>query len=68
MKKKITILNGNITRYLGANGNTVAQYTYDAFGNLISKTGPLADEFSFCFSTKYHDREIGMIGYKCPVL
>jgi len=27
--------NGNITRYLDANGNTVAQYTYDAVGNTI---------------------------------
>ena len=32
--------NGNITRYLDASGNTVAQYTYDAFGNTISQSGP----------------------------
>ena len=37
--------NGNITRYLDASGNTVAQYTYDAFGNCISNVGPPADFF-----------------------
>ena len=37
--------NGNVTRYLDANGNTFAQYAYDAFGNLISKSGPLAAPF-----------------------
>ena len=45
--------NGNITRYLDVNGDTVAQYTYDAFGNIISKFGPLADFFRHRFSTKY---------------
>ena len=29
--------NGNITRYLDSSGATVAQYTYDAFGNTISQ-------------------------------
>ncbi len=44
---------GNVTRYLDENGNTVAQYTYDAFGKLIAKSGPLADLFRHRFSTKY---------------
>jgi len=52
--------NGNVTRYLDANGNTVAQYTYDAFGNTISKSGPLADFFRHRFSTKYFDGETGL--------
>ena len=55
--------NGNITRYLDANGNTVAQYTYDAFGNTISKSGPSADFFSLLFSTKYYDSETGLYFY-----
>ena len=55
--------NGNITRYLDANGNTVAQYTYDAFGNTISKSGPLADSFRHRFSTKYFDAETGLYYY-----
>ena len=55
--------NGNITRYLDASGNTVGQYTYDAFGNLISKSGPLADFFRHRFSTKYYDCETGLYYY-----
>ncbi len=55
--------NGNITRYLDDSGNTVAQYTYDAFGNLISKTGPLADFFRHRFPTKYFDVETGLYYY-----
>ena len=55
--------NGNVTRYLDANGDTVAQYTYDAFGNTISKTGPLADFFRHRFSTKYFDVETGLYYY-----
>jgi RHS repeat-associated protein len=55
--------NGNVTRYLDANGDTMAQYTYDAFGNLIAKSGPLADFFRHRFSTKYHDSETGLYYY-----
>ena len=55
--------NGNITRYLDANGNTVAQYTYDAFGNTISQSGPLAGFFRHRFSTKYFDAETGLYYY-----
>ena len=55
--------NGNIARYLDASGNTVAQYTYDAFGNLIYKSGPLADFFRHRFSTKYYDSETGLYYY-----
>ena len=55
--------NGNITRYLDASGNTVAEYTYDAFGKLIGKSGPLADFFRHRFSTKYYDTETGLYYY-----
>ena len=54
---------GNITRYLDANGNTVAQYTYNAFGGKLSQSGILADTFHFRFSTKYCDRESGLYYY-----
>ncbi len=47
--------NGNVTSYLDANGNTVAAYTYDAFGRTLSATGPLANLFPHRFSTKYFD-------------
>ena len=39
-------------------------YAYDPYGDIIESAGPLADVFSFGFSTKYHDHEIGMIGYQ----
>ena len=64
--------NGNITRYLDGNGNTVAEYTYNAFGDTISSSGPLADLFRHRFSTKYFDVENELYYYGCrfyyPVL
>ena len=54
---------GNVTRYVDGNGNTVAQYTYDAFGKLIAKSGPLTDFFRHRFSTKYFDAETGLYYY-----
>jgi len=56
--------NGNIIFYISESGATAAQYTYDPYGNIIESSGSLADVFSFGFSTKYHDRETGMVGYK----
>lgn len=55
--------NGNITRYCAAQGNVVASYTYDAFGNTIAQSGPMVDNFSHCFSTKYLDAETGLYYY-----
>ncbi|MBR3085389.1 MAG: RHS repeat-associated core domain-containing protein [Kiritimatiellae bacterium] len=55
--------NGNITHYCDAQGNVVASYTYDAFGNTITQSGPMADTFSHRFSTKYFDAEIGLYYY-----
>ena len=52
--------NGNVTKCLDANGSVVASYTYDAFGNLLSQSGDLADTFAFRFSTKYYDAESGL--------
>ena len=55
--------NGNITRYLDANGNTVAQYTYNAFGATLSQSGAMCDVFRHRFSTKYYDAETGLYYY-----
>ena len=55
--------NGNIVRYLDANGNTVAQYTYDAFGRIAAQSGSLANSFRHRFSTKYFDPESGLYYY-----
>ena len=54
---------GNVTKYIDASGNIVASYTYGAFGQLLSKSGPLADVFRFRFSTKYYDAETGLYYY-----
>ena len=56
--------NGNIGLYVSEAGNIAAQYTYDPYGNVIEQGGDLADAFAFGFSTKYHDREIGMVAYQ----
>jgi len=56
--------NGNVTRYLNANGGTFARYSYDAFGRLIARAGRRASFFRHRFSTKYHDREVGLISYQ----
>ena len=56
--------NGNIVFYISEIGALAAQYTYDPYGNIIESSGPLADVFSFGFSTKYFDREIGMVSYQ----
>ena len=58
--------NGNITRYLDGNGNTVAEYTYNAFGDTIFSSSSLADMFRHRFSTKYYDTvtELYYYGYR----
>ena len=55
--------NGNITRYCDAQGNVVASYTYDAFGNTVAQSGAMADEFAFRFSTKYCNIETELYYY-----
>jgi RHS repeat-associated protein len=54
---------GNIIRYTDTMGNIVASYTYGAFGNLLSATGPLANIFRHHFSSKYYDAETGLYYY-----
>ena len=56
--------NGNIVLCVSETGGIAAQYTYDPYGNIIESSSPLADVFSFGFSTQYHDLETGMVGYK----
>ena len=55
--------NGNVTRYLNANGGTFARYSYDAFGKLIARAGRRASFFRHRFSTKYFDSETGLYYY-----
>ena len=55
--------NGNVTDLVGTNGQFLAQYQFDPYGNTISKTGALADVNPFRFSTKYTDSETGLLYY-----
>jgi RHS repeat-associated protein len=55
--------NGNVTRYLNANGSTMARYSYDAFGKLIARAGRRASFFRHRFSTKHFDAETGLCYY-----
>ena len=56
--------NGDIVLYVSETGSIAAQYTYAPYGNMIDSSGSLADVFAFGFSTKYHDRETGMVSYQ----
>jgi RHS repeat-associated protein len=55
--------NGNIAAYSDESGCLVAVYFYDAFGRIISQSGPMADVFHHRFSTKYFDAETGLYYY-----
>ena len=55
--------NGNVTDLVGTNGDFLAQYQYDPYGNTIAKSGALADVNPFRFSTKYLDAETGLYYY-----
>ena len=54
---------GNILRYTDTAGTVVAEYTYNAFGRLISSSGPMAEVFQIRFSSKYYDSDTGLYYY-----
>ena len=55
--------NGNVTEYVSESGAVVASYVYDAFGNALSATGPMAGAFSHRFSAKYLDPDTDLYYY-----
>ena len=55
--------NGNCVTYVDNSGNVQAHYTYDAFGNTVSSSGDMDDDFRFRFSSKYLDDETGLYFY-----
>ena len=55
--------NGNVTAYRNETRGYAAQYAYDAFGNMVLFTGPMADFFAHGFSTKYYDFEPDLYYY-----
>ena len=56
--------NGNVVCYVSESGAVAAQYVYDPYGNVIEQHGGYPDLFNFGFSTKYLDRETGMLSYQ----
>lgn len=55
---------GNVVCYVSESGVIAAQYVYDPYGNVIDQYGALADVFDARFSTRYTDRETGLVSYK----
>ena len=55
--------NGNVIGYWNEDGDIVAEYAYDAFGNTIYEDGDMADFFPHRFSTKYYDAEADLYYY-----
>ena len=55
---------GNVVCYVSESGAIAAQFVYDPYGNVIDQYGNMPDQFAFGFSTKYLDRETGLIGYQ----
>jgi RHS repeat-associated protein len=55
--------NGNVTALVDANGSFKARYLYDPFGNLLAKSGPLADVNTRRFSSKEYHAQSGLYYY-----
>jgi RHS repeat-associated protein len=55
--------NGNVTMLINSSQYIVAKYLYDAFGNIISKSGLLADANLYRFSSKETHSNSGLIYY-----
>jgi RHS repeat-associated protein len=55
--------NGNVTTLISANQSIAARYSYDPYGNLVSKSGPLADANLYRFSSKEMHLNSGLIYY-----
>ncbi len=54
---------GNVSKYVDESGAVVAAYAYDDFGNVVSRSGPMAGDLPVGFSTKYRDDETGLVYY-----
>src|SRR6185369_3143185 len=54
---------GNVTALLNGQQKFVARYVYDPFGNILSKSGPLADANVYRFSSQEHHQNSGLSLY-----
>ena len=60
----VTNLQGDVTAILSQNGYVMVEYTYDAWGNLLTTTGPLANSLGLYNPLRYrgyiYDYETGL--------
>jgi RHS repeat-associated protein len=54
---------GNVTTMTDSSGNVVARYLYDPFGNLLAKSGAMADVNKYRFSSKEVHPNSGLYYY-----
>jgi RHS repeat-associated protein len=55
----ITNLLGDVIELIDINGNSVAKYKYDSWGNIIYQTGSMADENPYRYRGYRYDSETG---------
>ncbi len=53
--------NGNVTAMLDARQLLVAKYSYDPYGNVLSKAGPLVESNTYRFFFKGHSSKLGIV-------
>jgi len=56
----VTNLQGDVMGMVDSAGNTVASYTYDPYGKLLTATGELADKNPLRYRGYYYDSESGL--------
>ena len=56
----VTNLQGDVTNILDASGNTVASYTYNAWGKVLTATGSMASINPIRYRGYYFDTETGL--------
>jgi RHS repeat-associated protein len=55
--------NGNVTMLINASNAVVAKYEYDPYGNVLSRSGSLADGNLYRFSSKEYHPNSGLLCY-----
>jgi RHS repeat-associated protein len=55
--------NGNVTMLINTSNAVVAKYEYDPYGNILSRSGSLADANLYRFSSKEYHPNSGLVYY-----
>ena len=56
---KIAGFQGDVVKLVTSSGSAVATYEYDAWGNILSKSGTMADKNPLRYRGYYYDPETG---------